>query len=174
MKYCRYCGNSCADSDTFCAVCGGKLTSGEENTRSQNENRNETYSNESGPAKGQTFKDKVADAFTNSTDTTAEYAPDDINTNRIFAVLSYLGFLFIVPLIAVPNSKYARFHANQGLVLFIAELISSVLYMIPFVGWIAGAAASVLLTVMSVVGIVNAIQGRAKELPVIGKYKILN
>ncbi len=174
MKYCRYCGNSCADTDTFCAVCGGKLTPGEENTRSQSESGNETYSNESETPKGQTFKDKVADAFTNPVDRTAEYAADDVNTNRIFAVLSYIGFLFIIPLLAVPDSKFARFHANQGLVLFIAELISSLLYLIPFIGWIAGAATGVLLTILSIVGLVNALQGNAKELPFIGKFKILN
>ena len=171
MKYCNSCGNGCADSDAFCNVCGAKLT-GAETQRSTEQDK--TDDAEQSAPQGQTFKDKVMDAFTNPTDTTSEYAPDDINTNRIFAVLSYIGFLFIIPLIAVPDSKYARFHANQGLVLFIAELVSTLLYVIPFIGWVAGAAAGVLLTVLSVFGIVNAIQGKAMELPFIGKFKILN
>ncbi len=169
MKHCKSCGNKCADTDLFCAVCGAEITSDEEKSYSQEQSQHNSQS-----SKGQTFKDRVVDAFTNTVDRTAEYSPEDVNTNRIFAVLSYLGFLFIIPLIAVPDSKFARFHANQGLVIFIAELISSLLYLIPFIGWIAGAAAGILLTVLSVMGIVNSIQGKAGELPVIGKYKILN
>ena len=171
MKYCKSCGNGCADSDTFCNVCGAKLA-GTETRESTGQSAN-TGAEEPAP-QGQTFRDKVMDAFTNPTDTTSEYPPDDINTNRIFAVLSYIGFLFIIPLIAVPDSKFAKFHANQGLVLFIAELLSALLYLIPIIGWAAGAAAGILLTVLSVLGLVNAIQGKAKELPFIGKFKILN
>ena len=36
--------------------------------------------------------------------------------------MAYIGFLVLVPLIAVPKSKFARFHANQGLVLLIGEV----------------------------------------------------
>src|SRR3954470_1008619 len=62
----------------------------------------------------------------------------DIEQNKVYAILAYLGPLFLVPLLAAPNSKFARYHANQGLVLFLATVIgvvgSFILSMVPIVG----------------------------------------
>ncbi len=158
MKNCPNCGNSCNDSDTFCNVCGATLgASAPEAPESQ----------------GQDFKDKAYDAFVNTPDTTAEYTQEDINANKIFAILAYFGLLFLVPLLAAPNSKFAKFHANQGLVLFISCLILGVICAIPFIGWIVGSIGEIIVVVLAIMGIINAAQGQAKELPIIGKFKIL-
>src|SRR5689334_12413568 len=65
----------------------------------------------------------------------------DIEQNKVYAVLAYIGLLFLVPLFAAPNSKFARYHTNQGIVLFIAAVIgmvgSMVLAMIPIIGCVA-------------------------------------
>ena len=45
--------------------------------------------------------------------------------------------------------------------------------MIPILGWIIAPIASILITVLSVIGIINALNGKAKELPIIGKFKII-
>ncbi len=45
----------------------------------------------------------------------------DVEKFKGLAVLAYIFFL--IPLIAAPNSKFARFHANQGLLLFILLVI---------------------------------------------------
>lgn len=45
---------------------------------------------------------------------------EDVNGNKVFGILAYIGILFLVPLFAAKDSQYARFHTNQGLVLFIA------------------------------------------------------
>jgi hypothetical protein len=47
----------------------------------------------------------------------------DIEHNKIFAVLAYIGILFLVPLLAAPQSRFARYHTNQGIVLFLSVLI---------------------------------------------------
>ncbi|MBQ7116979.1 MAG: hypothetical protein IJN88_02070, partial [Clostridia bacterium] len=70
-------------------------------------------------------------------------------------------------------SPFAKFHTNQGLVLFIGAILSSVIAAVPIIGWIIAPIAGLAITVLSVIGIVNALGGKAKELPVIGKYKIL-
>ena len=155
MKNCPNCGNSCNDTDTFCTVCGATLGAAASETQ------------------GQEFKDKAYDAFVNTPDTTAEYTQEDINANKIFAVLAYFGILFLVPLLAAPNSKFAKFHANQGLVLFISCLIVSVICAIPILGWIVGGIGEIVVLIFAIIGIVNAAQGQAKELPVIGKFRIL-
>ena len=54
-------------------------------------------------------------------DFTADYDPRDIQENRGWGILSYFGFLVLIPIFAARNSYFARFHANQGLVLFGAD-----------------------------------------------------
>ena len=89
------------------------------------------------------------------------------------ALLAYLGFLFLIPLLAAPNSRFARYHANQGLVLFILEAITSAISFIPFVGWIPGGILGIFGLVLTIIGIVNAANGQAKQLPLIGGITIL-
>lgn len=127
------------------------------------------------------------------------YCENDIKDNKIFALLSYIGPLFLVPVLAAPKSKYARFHANQGLVLFLAEIIIALplkaldwlngfifgnislfwnwLSFIPaLIGGVIsliGLAAGMLALVLAVIGVINAFQGKANELPFIGKMRIL-
>ena len=116
---------------------------------------------------------------------THEHDPYDIQQNKVMAVLAYLGILFLVPLLAAPNSPYARFHANQGLVLFLADIacgivlgiLTFILIWIPVAGAIIAsllsAVVSIGLLVFMVMGIVYAATGRAKELPIIGKLRII-
>lgn len=47
----------------------------------------------------------------------------DINSNKGYAILSYFSLLVLIPIFAAKDSKFARFHANQGLVLMIAEVV---------------------------------------------------
>lgn len=113
-------------------------------------------------------------------DTTGEYDPADIEQNKVFAILAYLSILVLVPILGAKESKFARFHANQGLVLVIAAIaigiVIGILQFIPvlgiifsIVGWIINIA----LLVLCIIGIVNACNGKAKELPLIGSIKIL-
>ncbi len=109
--------------------------------------------------------------FNNTADTTSEYDAQDIEKNKVMAVLAYI--LFFIPLLAAKDSKFARFHTNQGFVLFLGGIIASVVAVIPVIGWIVAPIAGLVITVLAVIGIINALNGRAKELPVIGKLKIL-
>ena len=100
----------------------------------------------------------------------------DVESNKVFAILAYIGILVLVPIFAAPNSKFAKFHANQGLVLFIAEVI------LLAIAWTLGGlwiirllvnVARILCLVLAILGIVAAAQGEEKELPVIGSIHIL-
>ncbi|MCQ2155774.1 MAG: hypothetical protein MJY57_01035 [Bacteroidales bacterium] len=105
-------------------------------------------------------------------DYTAEIDPEDVKKNKFMAVLAYIGILVIIPIICAKDSKFARFHANQGLVLCIIGIVAGILSRIKLIGWIFKALGLVVI-VLAIVGIVYAIQGKAKELPVIGNCKIL-
>ncbi|TSC91455.1 MAG: hypothetical protein CEN92_280 [Candidatus Berkelbacteria bacterium Licking1014_96] len=95
----------------------------------------------------------------------------DVEKNKGMAVLSYIGILCLIPLLAAKESKFAQFHAKQGLVLFLAEVLLGILYAIPFlnvvmlfVGWIL----YILLLVLAIMGIVNALGGKFWKMPVLG------
>lgn len=118
--------------------------------------------------------------LTKTEDYTAQYSQADISDNKVMAILAYIGFLFLVPMFAAPNSKYARFHVSQGLTLFIVMVIAGavggVLSIIPIVGLIFGIifwAVDLVGLVLMVLGIINAANGQAKELPIIGKVKLI-
>ena len=48
---------------------------------------------------------------------------NDVQQNRIFALLSYFGILLLIPMLARRESAFCRYHLNQGLVLFFADMI---------------------------------------------------
>ena len=125
---------------------------------------------------------------------------DDIEENKGITVFSYLGPLALIPYFLAKDSKFARYHALQGLNLFLVEIIYVILFFIvSIVGTIGIFArygiigdfnyfseAPVYIIVMvalvfigfvlqlfSVVGIIDVISGKAQELPIVGKIKII-
>ena len=100
------------------------------------------------------------------------YTPEDIEKNKTMAGLSYL--LFFLPLIACPESKYARFHANQALLLLIAGVAGNiVLGIIPVIGWMLLPLFGIGVLILGIMGLINGFGGKAKRLPLIGKFDIL-
>jgi len=88
----------------------------------------------------------------------------DIKENKSIAILSYLGLLCLVPLLAQKESKFAQFHAKQGLVLLIGEVLASFLYFAFFLGSLIHLA----FLIFSIIGIVNVLNGKFEKLPIIG------
>lgn len=95
-------------------------------------------------------------------------------SRRIIFAAAYFGFFFFLPLALLPNSKEAKFHANQGLVLFIANLFFNALVQIiniTFGGFFEILAA--LPPLLMAYGAYNAFRGEMKELPVVGKIRLI-
>ena len=60
---------------------------------------------------------------------------EDIEKNKTMAGLAYL--LFFLPLIVCPESRFAKFHANQALILVIVSIAGSIILgIIPVIGWV--------------------------------------
>lgn len=121
-------------------------------------------------------------------DRTYEFDTADIQENRIFAGLSYLWLLFLLPLFVCPRSRFAKFHANQGLLLFVLEAVINLLFtvaikivgIIPFLGWIFAVILgliqgiiNLILLVLVIYCLVKTLYGHAIEIPVIGKITII-
>ena len=167
MAFCSKCGSQLNDGEKFCPSCGTPV--GYET---------EEATNPTQPVQTD-LSQKIAD-LNNTADTTAEYDAQDIRNNKAMAILAYLSWLVLIPLFAARESKFARFHCNQGIVLAVAEIIAvivlSILDGLPLIGWIFSIAGSLLGLVcflFAILGIINAANGKAKELPIIGKFKIL-
>lgn len=84
----------------------------------------------------------------------------DVEENKLVAALSYLGLLFLVPLLIKKESPFAQFHAKQGLVICIAFFLFS---FIPVFGWLANIA----LLIVDVIAIIKTLNGEAWEIPVV-------
>lgn len=171
MATCSQCGSQLDTGAMFCPGCGVKIT--------QERERPVTTAATSSSGAAETFQ-KMMD----TKDQTTDYTQEDIERNKGITVLSYLGFLVLVPLLAAKESKFARFHSNQGLILLLAgvafgiaySILSSVLLAISWrlffllrivqLMWIP-------FTVLAIIGIFNVVNGKAKELPLIGHFRLI-
>ncbi len=92
--------------------------------------------------------------------------------NVAMALLCYLGILVIVPLLTeAKNDPFVKFHIKQGLVLVITWIIVGAIRMIPVIGYMfLGPILGLVCLVLAIVGIVNAVGGKEKALPLIGHY----
>lgn len=120
-------------------------------------------------------------------------AQPDAEANKGMAVLSYLGILVLIPIFAAKDSKFARFHANQGLVLLLIEVIYGIVqrailsvmawffnytflwnfyWLYQLISFVLGILWLGLLA-LAIYGIVNAATGKMKGLPLIEKITLL-
>ena len=113
-----------------------------------------------------------------------QYDRADVESNKIISALGYVGILVVLPLILAPNSRYARYHANQGICLLVTSVIfglistalGTFLGFIPIIGKIVVGITGIIELVMfifMILGIVNALKGKAKPLPIIGAFQII-
>lgn len=101
------------------------------------------------------------------------------------AIIAYISILSLIPFFVERNNKYVVYHAKQGLNLFIIEVLayfasviaSFILIFIPILGWLVAGLlylGVVAFTItLSIMGIVDVCSGKAKELPIINKLKII-
>ena len=92
-------------------------------------------------------------------------ANKDIEANKTVAALSYLWILCLVILFLKRDSKFAHFHAKQGLLLFAIEIVLMFTFFIPF-AWIVW----LVVIALSAIGIFRALDGQMKPLPFIGQF----
>ena len=91
--------------------------------------------------------------------------------------VSYVTFIGWIVAMCAGDKEGAKFHLNQSLVIwlgFAAVYVANfILIFIPIIGWLAVLAAYIFLFVMWIMGLIAAINQEEKELPLIGKIKIL-
>ena len=94
----------------------------------------------------------------------------DSAANQGVSVLSYLGPLFLIPLLTRKDDDFARYHANQGLALFLVTCAANVLGAVSGLFPLAGG----IFAVYSMIkGIGNVLKGKKEPLPLIGNWKLI-
>lgn len=98
-------------------------------------------------------------------------------TTDIVAYLTPLGFILAF---LVGTKTESRFHLNQALVLILAEvlveILDAILEHIPLVNVVASillAIVAIGLLVLWIMGLVSAIKGEEKPVPVLGEIQLL-
>ncbi len=86
----------------------------------------------------------------------------DAKTTGIVAYLTWIGFLIAV---LAGDKEGAKFHVNQALVILLFSLLS----IIPCIGWIW----AIFMFVCWIMGLIAAINEEEKEVPLIGKIRLL-
>jgi uncharacterized membrane protein len=112
-----------------------------------------------------------------------EVDPEDAENHKIFGILAYLPFLWLVPLYGAKESPFAKYHANQGFVLFVLEMtlwivlaiINHLLAFIPFLSFVSVILGLLWLGIVAllVFGVINAAAGKCVPLPLIGGFKLI-
>lgn len=86
------------------------------------------------------------------------------------SILAYIGPLIIVSYLVAKDDPRVKFHIKQGGVLLGIEIAVYVLSLVFSFLYPLWALVNLATLVLSIIGIVNAAQGKEKELPVIGKF----
>lgn len=86
----------------------------------------------------------------------------DAKTTGIVAYLTWIGLIIAV---CAGDKEGAKFHVNQALVILLFSLLS----IIPCIGWIWG----IFMIVCWFMGLIAAINEEEKEVPLIGKIRII-
>lgn len=80
-------------------------------------------------------------------------------------VVAYLTFIGLIIAVCAGDKEGAKFHINQALVIFLFSLPSC----IPCIGWAWG----IFMLVCWIMGLIAAINEEEKEVPLIGKIRLL-
>jgi len=99
----------------------------------------------------------------------------DVEQGKICAILAWffpIGLIWFFVDENMKKNKFAGFHVKQSLVLAIAAIIINIAgTIIPVLGWfIILPIGNLIVFVFFIIGLIKAIQGEEKELPIIGKF----
>ncbi len=183
MPFCAQCGAENKGESRFCYNCGTQVAPAQDSGAQQPAGQQQPQHQQSGYQSN--YQQSSYQAYQQPERT---YAPDgearSLGVGAV-SVLAYYGILFFVPLVAYKDSKFARFHAGQGLNVLLFSIgysiVSGILTAIfSAISFGLGAAIGGLLSlggifffVVMIMGIVNVCKGEMKPLPVIGNIQII-
>ena len=105
----------------------------------------------------------------------AQVQANDVKTNKMMAVIAYIGILVIVPLIMekYKDSPFLKFHLNQAIVFCIGYVICPVFWAIPYIGGYLFSISYIIIAVLQIISIIGVIRGKTISFPLIKKVKLI-
>ena len=103
-------------------------------------------------------------------DPVKDFTAGGTNNNTIMGILSYLGPLVLIPYLTNKTDEFVKFHTKQGLVLFGIEIVVWLLGSMMYGMMMIGSILNLITLILTIIGIVNVVQGHKKELPVVGAW----
>lgn len=132
-------------------------------------------------AENNNFKEKAEKIINDVKDDSKSFDKKEVETGKGMAILCYLGILVLIPYFSEKNNKYIIYHSKQGLNLFVyeiiagvlIEIINSLLWRIWIITNLIDTLLGLAVVALSLIGIINVCNGKAKELPIINKFKFI-
>ena len=92
---------------------------------------------------------------------------------RTTDIVAYLTWVGLHIALVAGDRDDSRFHLNQSLVIWLTGTICGILGHVFLVGWLISAIGGLFCGVCWFIGIINAMQGVEKEVPLLGQFHLL-
>lgn len=89
-------------------------------------------------------------------------------TTAIIAYLTVIGLIIALVLNMEKKNSYAAYHIRQSLGVMLTGLVISFVSWIPILGWIVAIVGWLLMVYMWLMGLLNALNGRERPVPILG------
>lgn len=95
---------------------------------------------------------------------------EKVSENVVFAILSYIPVVCLVPLLTQREDDFVMFHARQGLVLFLALVAISFFRVLPYFGRAVWNLSLVIYGLTALYAIVQILMDKKWEIPLISDW----
>ncbi|MBD3379322.1 MAG: hypothetical protein GF408_02550 [Candidatus Omnitrophica bacterium] len=95
---------------------------------------------------------------------------NNASNENVYAILAYLWILCLVPILMKKEDPFVKFHARQGLMLFIVEVGFGIIGIIPLLGTFVSLIGTLVCAILSLVGIVQVLMGNKWKMPIINEW----
>ncbi len=97
-------------------------------------------------------------------------AKNSDNDSTICAALSYLfvGLIWYFLDNKMRKNAFAKFHANQAIVVMLFAIAGSIISIVPIVGWIVSFVVTILVIVWIILGILFSLSGKKAKMFIVG------
>lgn len=140
-------------------------------------------------------KDILKDVM-NTEDKSSQYDKKSVSEGKTMAILSYI--IPFIPYFVEKDNKYVKFHSRQGMDLLLISIVYAIVYNVlsavikvrtscgSFWGYDLGyyckvtpwwvilplSLVGLVISAIAIIGIINAVNGKAKVLPLVGKFEV--
>lgn len=136
--------------------------------------------------------DQIKNVFDDVKDDSDSFSKEEIENGKGMGILSYI--IPFIPYFAEKKNNFVQYHAKQGMNLFIISIIYSIIYSVltslikvkrviyygaieyRVTPWWVSFPLRIIglgIFILAIMGIIYVLNGKAKELPIVNKFKVL-